>query len=199
MTDTQAAAERARRTLQLYADLSTRGRIGPGVARDHAESVLALVAERDELGKAYGLRCELAHEREDALEVRIATLAAAATAVVDFYVDDSGQRPTPPCLVTLMAAAAEPKEPTAVSASERFSNSVACRGAYAGLPGCENCRERIRNILALLDPLEAVASLADAGHDADAHEEHPPEDGRIMECALCAALAALDRARKEQG
>lgn len=47
---------------------------------------------------------------------------------------------------------------------------------------------RLVDLEALLD----VAELADEGHDADAHEGHPLEDGRITECPLCFALTVLE-------
>jgi hypothetical protein len=53
-----------------------------------------------------------------------------------------------------------------------------------------------RAFIAAADPsvvaaLVEVALLADDGHDADVHEPHPPEDGFLPNCELCAALARL--------
>jgi hypothetical protein len=56
----------------------------------------------------------------------------------------------------------------------------------------ERNAEAIVQCLNAADELVAVAQLADEGHDYDAHEQHPPEDGRVMDCALCVALSRLN-------
>lgn len=53
------------------------------------------------------------------------------------------------------------------------------------------------------EALRELAKAADDGHDYDAHEEHPPEDGPLPdECDLCAklarALAALSAAERDE-